>query len=97
MLTAMSLGALCALSFGPLEGAKIFGMTVFNLFDFATSNVLMPVGGVFISVFAGHFVKRATVERQLAPAPRALVKAIVFSLRWVSPAAISVIFVAGLL
>lgn len=96
MLTAMSLGALCALSFGPLEGAKIFGMTVFNLFDFATSNVLMPVGGVFISVFAGHFVKRATVEKQLAPAPRAAVKAIVFSLRWVCPAAISVIFVTGL-
>lgn len=93
---AIVLGSFCALSFGPMADFRIFGFTVFNLFDFVTSNVLMPIGGVIVSVFAGHIVDRAVVRRQLSPAPAFIVGAITFSLRWIAPVAIAVIFITGL-
>ena len=50
---ALALGGLCALSFGVLSDFKIMGMTLFELFDYVSSNVLLPLGGVFFSVFVG--------------------------------------------
>ena len=94
---AMALGTLCALSFGLLDGFKIFGMTVFDLFDFATSNILMPLGGMLTAIFVGWVLKRSTVDRQLRPAPRLAIDLVVFSLRFVAPAAIALIFINGLI
>lgn len=96
-LIAVCLGSLCALSFGPLADFKICGFTVFNLFDFLTSNLLMPLGGMFVAIFTGHVISRSIVDAQLAPAPRHIINAIVFSLRYIAPTAIAIIFVSGLL
>jgi NSS family neurotransmitter:Na+ symporter len=45
-------GSLAALSNSSLSAVKIFGMTFFDIFDFATSNILLPLGGLFIAIFA---------------------------------------------
>lgn len=42
-----------ALSFGTLSGFIIFGKTYFDLFDFTASNILLPLGGLLISLFVG--------------------------------------------
>lgn len=91
------LGTLCALSFGPLADRTVFGMTVFDLFDFVSSNVLMPLGGMLIAFFAGWILDRKILEAELRPAPRAIVRGIAVSLRYVAPGAIAVIFINGLL
>ena len=96
-LVAIGLGTLCALSFGPMAHVKFFGMTVFDLFDYVTSNILMPLGGMLISIFAGWVLRRSLVDRELSPAPSAVVSAIVFCLRYLAPAAIALIFINGLL
>ena len=44
---------LSSLSFGSWKDVTVFGMTFFNLFDNITSKVLMPLGGLLISLFAG--------------------------------------------
>ena len=49
----MMIGSLCALSFGPLADVKIFGRTFFDNFDFLTSNLGMPIGGLVICALAG--------------------------------------------
>lgn len=90
-------GILCALSFGPLAGFTICGMTIFDLFDYVTSNIFLPVGGMLVSFFVGWVVDRATVNRQLSPAPRVLRSVIVFSLRYVCPLAILAVFINNLL
>ncbi|NLD72463.1 MAG: sodium-dependent transporter [Chloroflexi bacterium] len=46
-------GSSAALSQGVLAEFKLFGMTMFDLFDFSTSNILLPVGGFFILLFVG--------------------------------------------
>lgn len=97
---AMALGTVCALSFGCLSGLRLWGMTVFELFDAFTSNVLLPVGGMLISVFAGWVLDRSVVHGELAPerrSTRMLVKAIVLCMRYVAPVCILAVFVAGLL
>ncbi|MDE6310722.1 MAG: sodium-dependent transporter [Muribaculaceae bacterium] len=91
------LASLCALSFGPMAQFKIAGMTVFNLFDFVSSNILMPIGGCLICIFAGWLMDRTMLRKQFAPAPRILTKIVIFTLRYTAPAAIAVIFIAGLI
>lgn len=97
---AMVLGSLCALSFGSLSGWKIFGMTLFNLFDYVSSNILLPLGGLLISLFVGWVLDRAVVRRELSPdgTRRGLLGAriVVFSLRYIAPVCIATVFVFGL-
>lgn len=42
-----------SLSFGAWSNVKVFGRNWFGHFDFLTSNVLMPLGGLLIAVFVG--------------------------------------------
>ena len=88
---AMVLGTLCALSFGPLRGVKIFGMTFFNLFDYVSSNICLPVGGLVLSLFAGWVIERKVITDQLSNNGSFVFRAtplFVFLLRYVCPVAI---------
>jgi NSS family neurotransmitter:Na+ symporter len=103
-LSAIGLGivlaSICALSFGPLSDYTLFGLTAFNLFDFASSNVLLPLGGMTVSLYVGWKLNRATLARQLSSGGRmsgALLWLLVVALRFVAPACIAAVFVAGLL
>lgn len=70
--------------------------TPYDVIDYVTANVMMPLGGMLIAVFAGWFVSRSVLLEQFPDmSPR------VFALwRWaarvVAPAAIFVVFVANL-
>jgi len=47
------LGIPSALSFGALSDLTLFGKTFFELSDFFASNILLPLGGILISIFVG--------------------------------------------
>lgn len=47
----------CCLSFGLLKDFKIFGKTIFDLFDFATSTVSMPFSTLCLCLVVGWMVK----------------------------------------
>jgi NSS family neurotransmitter:Na+ symporter len=50
----LALGVLATLSQSPvLAGVKPLGKTFFDLFDFLSSNVLLPVGGLAIALVGG--------------------------------------------
>lgn len=88
-------GLLCALSFGPLSDFLIFGKDIFNLFDYLSSNVLLPIGGMCCSIFVGWFVKRKFITDQFTDFgshPFVWIKALVFFLQWICPIAIFLIF-----
>ena len=55
-LAVMVFSIMSSLSFGVWKEVTIFGMTFFDLFDNATSKVMMPLGGLLISLFAGWVV-----------------------------------------
>lgn len=96
---AMALGAVCALSFGVLGGLKIFGLTVFELFDFVASNIILPIGGMGCSLFVGWVVDRKIVDAQLTNFGQrriTLAAPIRFCMRFVAPVCIALIFLYGL-
>ena len=97
---AIVFGSLCALSCGAAADWKIFGMTVFDLFNFTTANLLMPVCGIVFAIFAGWFMDKKLVRSQLTNDETLKVrtyKSIVFSLRYIAPLAILSIFLYQLL
>ncbi len=56
----MLIGLPSALSFGIVPGLKdIGGKNFFDWLDFVTSNILLPLGGLITTIFAGYFWKRA--------------------------------------
>lgn len=97
---AMFLGTLCALSFGTLSGWTICGMTIFNLFDYVSSNILLPVGGMIISIFVGWVLDRSVIRDELIT-PRSgvrpwMVTAVIICLRFIAPLCIGLVFIYGL-
>jgi NSS family neurotransmitter:Na+ symporter len=61
-----ALGIPATLSQNPLlANAKVFGKNFFDLFDFASSNVLLPVGGLAIAVVGGWFISRTVFLGEL--------------------------------
>jgi len=59
------LGLGTVFSFNLWSGAKLFGMTFFDLIDFITSNVMLPLGGLLIAVFAAWLLPRKTSLSEL--------------------------------
>ena len=52
---AAVVGLMANLSFGAWSDVKFFGKTFFDLFDFFTSNISLPVGGLVILFLAGWY------------------------------------------
>lgn len=93
------LGAFCSLSFGLLNGYKLFGLTIFDLFDFVTAKLMMTIGGFFISVFVGWYLDKKLVRNELTndgSLKIPIINAIIFILKYIAPLAIFFIFVNGL-
>lgn len=93
-------GSSAALSNSLTADFKLFGMTMFDLFDFTTSNVLLPLGGLFLAVFVGWFWKKKTVMDELtnhgAIQNRPVVNAFIFVIRFVTPVLVLLILLNGL-
>ena len=64
-------------------------MTLFDLFDYTSSNILLPVGGMIISVFVGWVLDRSVVKGELTAGGGRItamgVRCVVFCLRWLAP------------
>lgn len=51
-ISMMAIGMFCTMSFGVLAEMKFFGKTIFDLLDYLTSNVGMPVTALGLSIVA---------------------------------------------
>ncbi len=92
---ALAGGLLCALSFGPLSDFTICSMTIFNLFDYLSSNVCLPIGGLICSVFVGWWVDQKFIKDQLTDYGKykfPFLGLFRFCVRWLCPVAIFIIF-----
>lgn len=88
-------GILCALSFGPLSNVTICGMTIFNLFDYVSSNICLPVGGMVCSIFVGWKMDKELVKKEFTNDGQhkfLLLPLLTFFLKYICPTAIFLIF-----
>lgn len=87
-ILVFGLGVLCVLSFyePTKESFAIFGNSIFDILDYATSNVLMPLGVLFFSIFAGWIMpKERFYTLFLNYAPKFAVDIWYFILRFILP------------
>lgn len=93
-------GVLATLSTSTLSETLVFGKTFFDLFDFVSSNVILPVGGILICLFAGWklgpkvIIDEASNGGTLRNA--GLLRVFIFTVRYVAPLAILLVLLNGL-
>jgi len=93
------LGTLASLSMGTLKHLTIFGKNFFDCCDSLSANILLPLGGLFICLFVGWYMKPADVRDELTNGGTIrvpLFNAILFILRYATPIAILMIFASGM-
>ncbi|MCX7828803.1 MAG: sodium-dependent transporter [Thermanaerothrix sp.] len=91
------LGIPSALSLGG-HFPKVFGMDFMGAMDFLASNVLLPLGGIFISIFAGWswFEGARDEVRRGGRLPKPLEAFWVFSCRVLAPIAVTWVFIGSI-
>ncbi|MCJ9428292.1 sodium-dependent transporter [Kordiimonas marina] len=74
-----------------LANVHIFGLSIMDLKDYIASNILMPIGAMFMMIFVGWFVSRKAMMEELAIQDKSF-RVWYFLVRYVCPIAIAVIF-----
>jgi len=93
-------GSTAALSNSTLANFTLFGKTMFDLFDFISSNILLPVGGLFICIFVGWVWGGKQVKAALSNEGKlkneGIVRLFLFIVRYIAPVLILIVLLNGL-
>lgn len=94
-----AIGFLTILSFNKLADFRILGGTLYENIDHLSSNILLPLGGLLITIFAGWVMCKNSTAEELDPAAGLAYRIWRFLARWVAPAAVLVVLLhaAGVL
>lgn len=93
------LGIFCSLSLGVLKHWTLFDLGIFDLFDFLTAKVMLPLGGMFTSIFVGWRLERSISYLEMSNYNSLKVyffNTYIFILKYVAPLAIGTIFLSEL-
>lgn len=75
----------------------IFGeMTFLDTMDYVTNNIILPLGGILIALFAGWILSSKIIDEELM-ADRWLYPIWQFLTRFIAPIAVSIVFIMALL
>ena len=101
VLVVTLIGVFCSLSQGVLSDVKIFGLNIFDLLDYTSANILIPLGAMLIVLFAGWRMSKADFIDEITSGGERKVKAwyltvILMSIKYLAPVIIGVIMVRGL-
>ena len=94
-LFTFALAVIAALSFNVLDDIKLWGRNIFDMMDYAASNIFMLIGGVFTAVYVGWIMDRKVIHEQLTNGGRLkgnMEPYLLFCLRYVAPVVILFIF-----
>ena len=94
-LAIFVIGIPSALSYGVLSHFTILNRSVFDFVDFITNSLMMPIGALVISIFAGYYYSKKIARDELETS------SVVFtiwrlSVRYIAPIAILFILIRGI-
>lgn len=92
----MALSTVSVLGYTLLSEWSLFGRPINDLADFVSNQVLLPLGGLFIAVFVGWFVRKETAEEELAMKSKVMFQVWRFVLQWPVPVGVWIIFMFGI-
>ena len=93
------IGVISSLSLGVMNEYTLFGKGVFDALDFVTAKIMLPLGGMLISIFIGWYLDKSIVKNEFTnngSIKLGLFNVYIFILKYVSPLAISAIFIKEL-
>ena len=99
-LATWAVGVLCSLSFGPLSGVKLLGVSFFDFLDHLCSDWLLPLGGLIFTLFVGWKMSKADVRDEFTNGGvrnHAVFGLVYFLMRYLAPVGIVVVFFTNLL
>ena len=95
-LVTIALATVAALSFNVLDDITLWGKNIFDMMDYAASNIFMLLGGLFTAVYVGWILDRKVVHDQLTNGgllkARVVEPYLIFCLRYIAPVSIVFIF-----
>lgn len=89
------IGAVCSLSLGEWSFLKVAGVDLFDVFDFVTGQIFLPIGGLLTCLFIGWYVPKKLVKDEFTnwgTTRGIFFGAYYFLIRFVCPLAILAIF-----
>ncbi|RFB18802.1 sodium-dependent transporter [Bacillus sp. HNG] len=92
-------GVPSALSYGVLSDVHLFGKSIFDLADYLVSNILLPIGAFFISLFISFKFPRTILYKEMQMGSSihiSLLKTWFFLIRYVVPVVIAIVFLDSL-
>lgn len=95
-LAIFVVGIPSALSFGVMSEPVFFGYTFFDFVDILTSRIGLPLGALFISLFAGYVLTNKNAHEELTQ-QQTWVEVWRVLVRYVAPIAIIVVFINGII
>lgn len=96
----MVLGVGCALSFGVMSSFTVFGLNLFDLFDYVSSKIILPLGGIAICIFTGWYLDRKLVVNEITNNGSITIRFFrlyIILIRYFVPMVITLIFLNGIL
>ena len=89
---AWLIGILCLLSLNIWSGATLWGLTFFDIVEGVAANILLPLGGLLIAVFAAWMMSQRSTADELAIGNGAAYRTWRTLLRYVTPTFVGLIF-----
>ena len=94
-LVCLLLGTACSLSFGLWSDVQLWGMNIFELFDFLVAKFFMPIGSLLMCIFVGWIVDEQVIRQEITnqgTLRSPLYGLWLFLVRYVAPLCILLIF-----
>ncbi len=88
---AWTLGIGSVLSFNLWQDYRLFDKTYFDLVEYATSNVMLPLGGLLIAFFTGWLMSRKAVAEELGLGEGVIFQCWSFAVRFVAPLGVATV------
>jgi NSS family neurotransmitter:Na+ symporter len=93
---AWLLGIACLLSLNVWSEYTLFGKGVLDLFNYLTANILLPLGGILIAVFAGWVLPRRVSQDELTLGDGLGYRLWLLLVRYVAPGAVVLVLLNAL-
>ena len=92
----VGIGLLTVHSKSVLGSATLFGKSLFDLYDFVSSNILLLAGGLLLAIFVGYIANKDDVKNELSNNGQIkndfIIKIYFFIIRYIAPALIILVF-----
>ena len=99
-IAVFAVSTLASMSFNVLSGSAIGGMPIFDLLNFISDKIIMPIGGLFICILVGYVWGIKSASREISNEGTLkfrFEKIFNITIRYIAPALIIIIFITSLI